>query len=167
MSIKKGEWIKVDYVGTFDDGTIFDSTDKSGSNPLKFQVGMGQLIKGFDDSVIGKTLGEEYSIKLEPAEAYGEYKEGLTQKVPKDQFPKDREPQPGMMLVVMGPQGQMLASIKKVEEDNVIIDLNHPMAGKVLNFKIKIVETNCEPDPPNVCGCGHQHSHDHDHGRCC
>ncbi|MFX1411353.1 MAG: peptidylprolyl isomerase [Promethearchaeota archaeon] len=167
MSIKKGEWIKVDYVGTFDDGTIFDSTEKSGGNPLKFQVGMGQLIKGFDDSVIGKNIGEEYTIKLKPAEAYGEYKEGLTQKVPKDQFPKDQEPQPGMMLVVMGPQGQMLASIKKIEEDDVIIDLNHPMAGKVLNFKIKIVETNCEPNPPNVCGCGTQHSHDHDHGGCC
>ncbi len=167
MAVKKGEWIKVEYIGTFDDGKVFDSTEQNEGLPLKFQVGEGQLIKGFDNSVIGKEPGEEYTIKLKPSEAYGEYKEGLTQKVPKDQFPKGPEPQSGMMLMAMGPQGQMLASIKSIEEDDVIIDLNHPMAGKVLNFKIKIVETNCEPDPPSMCNCGHDHSHNHDHGGCC
>lgn len=167
MAVKRGEWIKVEYIGTFDDGTVFDSTEKNEGLPLKFQVGEGQLITGFDNSVIGKEPGEEYTIKLKPSEAYGEYKEGLTQRVPKDQLPKGPEPQLGMMLMVMGPQGQMLASIKSIEEDDVIIDLNHPMAGKVLNFKIKIVETNCEPDTPNMCSCGHDHSHNHDHGGCC
>lgn len=167
MAVKRGEWIKVEYIGTFDDGTVFDSTEQNEGLPLKFQVGEGQLIKGFDNSVIGKEPGEEYIIKLKPSEAYGEYKEGLTQKVPKDQLPKGPEPQSGMMLMVMGPQGQMFASIKSIEEDDVTIDLNHPMAGKVLNFKIKIVETNCEPDPPSKCSCGHDHNHNHDHGGCC
>jgi FKBP-type peptidyl-prolyl cis-trans isomerase 2 len=89
-------------------------------------------------------------------------KEGMTQKVPRAQFPKGVDPQPGMMLMVMGPQGQMPASIKSIEEDSVIIDLNHPMAGKVLNFKIKIVETNSEPELPSACscGCGNEHSND-------
>ena len=119
MAVKKGEWIKVEYVGTFDDGTIFDSTEKNGGFPLKFQVGMGQLIKGFDDSVLNKKLGEEYEINLKPSEAYGEYKEGLIQKVPKSQFPKGYELQPGMMLMVNGPQGQIVASIKSIEEKNV------------------------------------------------
>ena len=154
MAVKKGEWIKVEYTGTLDDGTIFDSTGVNGGDPLKFQVGSGQLIKGFDESVQGKAIGEEYSIRLEPTEAYGEYKGGLTHKVPRDQFPKDAELHTGLMIMVSGPQGQMPASIKSIEEDEVIIDLNHPMAGKVLNFKIKIVETNCEPDPPSACGCG-------------
>ncbi|MHA1987543.1 MAG: FKBP-type peptidyl-prolyl cis-trans isomerase [Promethearchaeota archaeon] len=154
MSVKKGEWIKVEYTGTLDDGTIFDSTGANGGNPLKFQVGAGQLIKGFDESVVGKDIGDEFSIRLEPTEAYGDLKEGMTHKVPRDQFPKGVELQVGMMLMVQGPQGQMPASIKSVGEDEVSIDLNHPMAGKVLNFKIKIVETNCEPDPPSTCGCG-------------
>jgi FKBP-type peptidyl-prolyl cis-trans isomerase 2 len=167
MAIKKGEWIKVEYLGTLDDGTVFDSTEKSGGMPLKFQVGMGQLIKGFDDSVLNRKLGEEYQINLKPNEAYGEYKEGLIQKVPKDQFPKSSDLQPGMLLMVMGPQGQMLASIKSIEEEDVYIDLNHPMAGKNLNFKIKIVETNCEPEPLSECGCGCSHEHSHDHGNCC
>lgn len=154
MAIKIGEWVKVEYTGTLDDGTIFDSTGENINNPLKIQVGAGQIIKGFDESVLGKALGEEYSIRLEPSEAYGEYKGGLTHKVPKDQFPKSAELHPELKIMVTGPQGQMPASIKSIEEDEVLIDLNHPMAGKVLNFKIKIVETDCEPDPPSACGCG-------------
>jgi len=154
MAVKRGEWIKVEYTGTLDDGTIFDGTSENGGDPLKFQVGAGQLVKGFDESVQGKANGEEYSIRLEPSEAYGEYKGGLTHKVPRDQFPKGAELKPGLMIMVSGPQGQMPASIKSIEKDEVIIDLNHPMAGKVLNFKIKIVETNCEPEEPSACGCG-------------
>lgn len=159
MAVKKGEWIKVEYTGTLDDGTIFDGTGLNGGEPLKFQVGTGHLIKGFDESVQGKDLGEEFSIRLEPSEAYGELKEGMTQKVPRAQFPKGVELQPGLMLMVMGPQGQMPASIQSVGKDEIIIDLNHPMAGKVLNFNIKIVETNCEPDPPSACGCGCEPDH--------
>ncbi len=167
MAVKKGEWIKVEYEGTFDDGTVFDSTQMNGGTPLKFQVGVGQLIKGFDNSVINKNLGDEYSIRLEPSEAYGEHKEGMTQRVPKSQFPKGIDLQPGLMLMVMGPQGQIPASIKSIEEKEVIIDLNHPMAGKVLNFKIKIIETNCEPDPPSMCGCGCDCGPDNQNNSCC
>ena len=160
MSVKKGEWIKVEYEGTFDDGTVFDSTKMNGGAALKFQVGTGQLIKGFDNSVLDKNIGDEYAIRLEPSEAYGEQKEGMTQRVPKAQFPKGVDLQPGLMLMVAaGPQGQMPASIKSIEEEEVVIDLNHPMAGKVLNFNIKIVETNCEPDPPAACGCGCGNDH--------
>ncbi|MHA2008005.1 MAG: FKBP-type peptidyl-prolyl cis-trans isomerase [Promethearchaeota archaeon] len=166
MSVKKGEWIKVEYEGTFDDGTIFDSTDLNGGNPLKFQVGAGQLVKGFDESVMGKDIGEEYFIRLEPSDGYGEYKQGLTHKVPKDQFPKGAELHPGLMLMVTGPQGQMPASIKSIEENEVTIDLNHPMAGKVLNFKIKIVETGLEPEPMNACGCGCGHDQSQNDGCC-
>jgi FKBP-type peptidyl-prolyl cis-trans isomerase 2 len=165
MAVQEGEWIKVEYVGTFDDGTIFDSTELNGGIPLKFQVSRGQLIKGFDESVIGKNLGDTYTIRIEPSEAYGDRREGFTQKVPKEQFPEGVELQPGLMLMVMGPEGPTPASIKSIEEDHVIIDLNHPMAGKVLNFEIKIIETNCEPDPPTTCGCGC--GEDHNTNGCC
>ena len=162
MAIKEGDIIKVEYVGTFDDGSIFDSTEANGDNPLKFEVGAGQIIPGFDNSVVGKNVGDEFNIRLEPSEAYGEYKEGMTQSISKDQFPQ--EPKAGLMIMLMGPQGQPVpATIKEVEDDIVIIDSNHPMAGKILNFKIKVVETGCEPDPPHVCGCGHDHDHDHEH----
>lgn len=164
MAIKEGDIIKVEYTGTFDDGAIFDSTEINGSIPLKFEVGAGQIIPGFNNSVIGKSVGEEFDIRLEPSDAYGEYKEGMTQSISKDQFPPEQEPKVGLMILLMGPQGQPVpATIKEVEDDIVTIDLNHPMAGKVLNFKIKIIETGCEPDPPHACGCGHDHDHDHEH----
>jgi len=159
MGIKKGDIIKVQYTGTFDDGTVFDSSETHGK-PMKFQVGSGQLIKGFDSSVLGKDVGDEFSIKLQPAEAYGEYQEGMSQKVPRDQFPKGTEPEIGMMLQVMSPDGQAaIATITEVSEEDITLDLNHPMAGKVLNFKIKIIETGCEPDAPSECGCGCGHDH--------
>lgn len=164
MAIKKGDIIKVEYEGTFDDGQVFDSTEMNGGKPLKFQVGCGQLISGFDDSVIGKEVGDEYKIRLEPADAYGDYKEGMTQSIPKSQFPKDKKPEEGMMLVLLGPNNQPVpATIKEVKDDVIDIDLNHPMAGKTLNFKIKILETGCEPDPQNACGCGCGHDHEHQH----
>jgi len=159
MAIKKGDVIKVHYTGTFDDGTVFDSSETHG-NPLKFEVGAQKLIKGFDNSVIGKEVGDEYTIKLEPHEAYGEYNEAFTQPVPKGQFPTEPEPQRGMMLQLMGPDGNAtIASIKEVSDEFITIDLNHPMAGKTLNFNIKIVETGCKPDPPSACGCGCGHDH--------
>jgi FKBP-type peptidyl-prolyl cis-trans isomerase 2 len=164
MAIKQGDIIKVEYVGTFDDGKIFDSTEANGGIPLKFEVGAGQIIPGFDNSVLGKDIGDEFKIRLEPSEAYGNYKDGLTQSIAKEQFPPGQEPEQGLMIMLMGSQGQPVpATIKTVEDDIVTIDLNHPMAGKVLNFKIKIVETGCEPDPPHVCGCGHDHDHNHHH----
>jgi len=164
MAIKAGDIIKVEYVGSFDDGTIFDSTEINGSIPLKFEVGAEQIIPGFDNSVVGKSVGDEYDIRLEPSEAYGEYKEGIMQSIPKDQFPPEQEPEAGLMILLIGPQGQPVpATIKEVNDDIVTIDLNHPMAGKVLNFKIKIIETGCEPDPPHACGAGCSHDHNHEH----
>jgi FKBP-type peptidyl-prolyl cis-trans isomerase 2 len=164
MAIKKGDIIKVEYVGTFDDGSVFDSTQMNGGSPLKFEVGAGQLIPGFDNSVIGKSVGDEYNIRLNPSEAYGDYKEGMTQSISKDQFPPEQEPEVGLMILLMGPQGQPIpATIKGVDDDIVTIDLNHPMAGKVLNFKIKVVQTGCEPDVPHACDCGCNQTHNHDH----
>ncbi|MFX0023457.1 MAG: peptidylprolyl isomerase [Candidatus Hermodarchaeota archaeon] len=164
MAIKTGDIIKVEYIGTFEDGTVFDSTELNGGIPLKFEVGAGQIIPGFDNSVLGKSVGDKYDIRLVPSEAYGDYKEGMTQSISKDQFPAEQEPEPGLMILLLGPQGQPVpATIKEVNDDIVTIDLNHPMAGKVLNFNIKIIETDCEPDPPHTCGCGHDHDHDHNH----
>ncbi|MFX1389265.1 MAG: peptidylprolyl isomerase [Promethearchaeota archaeon] len=164
MAVKVGDIIKVEYIGTFDDGTIFDSTEMNGGNPLKFEVGAGQVISGFDNSVIGKSVGDKYDIRLEPSEAYGEYMDGMDQSIPKDQFPPEQKPEPGLMILLIGPQGQPVpATIKEVENDIVTIDLNHPMAGKVLNFNIEILETGCEPDPPHACGCGCGNDHNHEH----
>ena len=138
--IKKGDKIKVDYTGTFEDGTVFDTSE--GKHPLEFEAGSEQLIKGFSNAVIGMEKGQEKEIKLIPAESYGDVNPNMIKKVPRSQLPKDQEPKEGMMLALKTPDGhQFPARITEVTEEDITIDLNHPLAGKTLNFKIKVVET--------------------------
>ena len=138
--VTKGNKIKVDYTGTFDDGTVFDASEKHGQ-PLEFEAGSGQVIKGFDDAVLGMKKGQEKKIVIPPAEAYGELKAELRKKVPRKQLPQDQEPKVGMILAVGLPNGQQFpARIVAVTADDVTIDLNHPLAGKTLHFRIKVAE---------------------------
>ena len=142
MTVKKGDKIKVEYTGTLEDGTVFDSSEKHGQ-PLEFEVGSGQLIKGFDEAIIGMKKGEEKKITLPPSEAYGERNEQLIQKIPRENLPPEQEPQKGMMLMVGLPTGQQIpATITEVTDKEVIIDINPPLAGKTLKFKIKVIEAN-------------------------
>ena len=138
MAIKKGDKVKVDYTGTFEDGTVFDSSE--GKAPLEFEVGAGMVIKGFDSAVEGMEKGEEKDITIESKDAYGDVNPQLLQKVPRDKLPKDQEPKEGMMLALGTPDGkQMPAKITEVTDKEITIDLNHPLAGKTLKFKLKIV----------------------------
>jgi FKBP-type peptidyl-prolyl cis-trans isomerase 2 len=140
MPIKNGDKVEIDYTGTLDDGTVFDSSEKHGK-PLEFSIGAHQVIKGFEDAVVGMEKGQEKDIKLQPADAYGDPNPDLIKKVPKNQLPKDKTPEVGMTLVLGLPNGaQMPAKITEIADDTVTIDLNPPMAGKVLNFKIKVVD---------------------------
>lgn len=157
MAVEKGNEVTVDYTGSLEDGTVFDASEKHGQ-PLKFIAGGGQVIKGFDDAVLGMEKGEEKEITLQPAEAYGDPRPDMKKDIPRDQLPADPEPKEGMMLMVGLPTGQQLpARIDKVEGDNVTIDLNHPLAGKVLKFKIKIVDYGKAPEggcAGGTCGGG-------------
>jgi FKBP-type peptidyl-prolyl cis-trans isomerase 2 len=142
MPIKNGDKIKVDYEGKLDDGSVFDSSKHGDhSHPLEFEVGSGQIIKGFDEAVIGMEKDEEKEFKLTSAEAYGDINPELNKKVPRDKLPPGQEPKEGMVLALGTPDGKKIpARIIKVDEKDVTIDLNHPLAGKNLTFNIKIVE---------------------------
>ncbi len=136
--VQNGDKIKVHYTGTLDDGKQFDSSE--GREPLEFEVGSGQLIKGFDDAVVGMKIGDEKTIKLKPSEAYGEANPQLIQTLPFTPQP-NLDPKPGQMLSLQDPQGREIrALIKAVGEDTITLDLNHPLAGKNLNFKIRVIE---------------------------
>ena len=138
--VAKGNKIKVEYTGTLEDGTVFDSSKKHNS-PLEFIVGEGQLIKGFDDAVIGMKIGEEKEITLPPEEAYGQHNPEFVRDMPKNMFPENQEIKPGMIFMVDLQDGRQLpVRVTNVTEENVTIDLNPPLAGKTLIFKIKIVE---------------------------
>jgi FKBP-type peptidyl-prolyl cis-trans isomerase 2 len=140
MPLEKGNKVKIEYEGKLDDGTIFDSTEKTGE-PLEFEVGSKIVLESFEKEIIGMEEGDEKEFKLSPENAYGEYTEGLTKDLPRDQLPGDLEMKVGMILVMNLPEGiQIAAKIVKISDDIVTIDLNHPLAGKELNFRVKIIE---------------------------
>jgi peptidylprolyl isomerase len=153
--VKEGDVACVHYTGKLDSGEVFDSSKDR--DPLEFVVGSGQLIKGFDKAVIGMKKGDKKDIHLEPADAYGDRDDKRVQKVPREMLPKEPEPKEGMMLTISTPQGQMFpAKIEKIEKDMVTLDMNHPLAGKKLNFELEVVDIkeNKEKACEESCGCG-------------
>ena len=142
MGVKEGDKVKVEYTGKLEDGTIFDSSQHGEhSHPIEFVVGAHQVIPGFEDNVLGMEIDDEREFSIKPENAYGEHREELVREFPRSQIPLDKEPQEGMVLGMMTPDGrQMHATIKKVTPENITLDLNHPLAGKVLIFNIKLTD---------------------------
>ncbi len=161
-TVAKGDIVKVDYIGKFDDGEVFDSSRHGDhSHPLEFQVGSGQVINGFDNAVIGMKVGQSKNFSVDSKEAYGEYRGDMKKEIPRNALPKEQEPKVGMVLVMQTPHGQQFpAKIIKVGEKMVTIDLNHPLAGKKLNFEITIAGISDKFSEGD--SHGHHHGHDGD-----
>ena len=141
-TVQEGDTITVEYEGRLEDGTVFDSSEKY-EDPLEFTIGEGQLIKGFENAIIGMVIGQEKEIKLEPSEAYGQYNPEYVKKMPKDMFPENEEINAGMVYFLNLPDGrQYPVRVSEVEEETITIDLNPPLAGKTLVFKIKLLKIN-------------------------
>jgi FKBP-type peptidyl-prolyl cis-trans isomerase 2 len=135
--IENGKVVSVHYVGKFPDGEVFDSSE--GREPLQFQVGSGQLIPGFESAIIGKVVGDKVTANIAPEEGYGLVREDLIVSVPLDKMPGEVEV--GQALEAQGDNGQSAqVFVKEVNEDSVVIDGNHPLAGKDLVFEIEVVE---------------------------
>ena len=142
MTVKKGDKVQIEYVGTFDDGGVFDASKNHGK-PLEFEVGAGMVIPGLDEAMVGMKLNEEKKVRIEAERAYGAYREEMVQKVPKDAMPKGQEVKPGMMLGMTLPTGQQMpVLVKEVTDSEVILDMNHPLAGKDLTFTVTVVKIN-------------------------
>lgn len=136
---KKGDKVKVHYHGRLNDGTTFDSSQDR--PPLEFEVGSGMVIKGFDDGVTGMAVGEKKTISIPSEDAYGARQEEMVIEFPKTNFPPDIEPEIGMTLNMHSENGQELpVVITEVNEDIVILDANHPLAGQDLIFDIELVD---------------------------
>lgn len=143
--VRKGDTISVHYIGRFEDGSIFDSS--LNRDPLVFTVGAGQIIKGFDDAVVGMVKGEKKSITIGPDDAYGERSEELVFDVPLDNVPDGMKLEVGMMLQLRDDQGNPVpAVVAALTDTSVTMDCNHPLAGKTLMFDIQIVDTGLTPD---------------------
>jgi len=139
--VKQNDKVKVHYTGKLATGEVFDSSiDRE---PLEFQVGQGQLIPGFENGIIDMKVSEKKTIIIPASEAYGESREELIQEVPKDRLPQEIQPEVGMGLVSKAPDGSEIQLIvKEVKEDAIVVDGNHPLAGKELTFEIEVVSIN-------------------------
>ena len=137
MPIKTGDTVSVHYIGTFNDGTEFDRS-REGS-PLKFKVGSGMVIAGFDKAVMGHEVGDKFSVNIPAAEAYGEWQEEMLIPVPVERVPANIKPQVGMQLHMSNGQREFEVTVREVNETHVILDANHPMAGKDLNVALEVV----------------------------
>lgn len=140
---KKGDKVKVHYTGTLDDGTVFDSS--ADRDPLKFELGAGQLIPGFDAAVDGMSAGESCKVSIKAEEAYGPHRKEMVMDVPRTQLPADMEPEVGMRLQAGNGEEQFAVTVTGIGDENVTLDANHPLAGKDLNFEITLVEIEQEP----------------------
>ncbi len=138
--VKQNDTVKVHYTGKLTDGQVFDSSVERGE-PIEFTMGEGQLIPGFENGLIDMKVNEKKTINISKEEAYGEPREELIQEVPKSQLPEEIKPEVGMGLVSKSPDGQeMNLVVKEVKDESIVVDGNHPLAGKDLVFDLEVVE---------------------------
>jgi len=138
-TVKEGSTVSVYYVGTLDDGTVFDKSVKGTDKPFTFVVGSGSAIKGFDDAVLGMKAGETKKVHLTPDMAYGEYTQQLIQEFDKSIFGSDVDTlEINDTVYITSLNGVFPAKIHEIGKDSITLDLNHRLAGKNLNFEITV-----------------------------
>jgi FKBP-type peptidyl-prolyl cis-trans isomerase 2 len=139
QQVKAGDVVKVHYTGKLTTGEQFDSS--AGREPLEFTVGAGQMIKGFDAAMPGMALGEKKTINIPAADAYGERTEEAIIQFPKENVPADMKLEAGMQLTLSNQAGQPIpVVVVEVQEEVIVLDANHFLAGKELIFDIELVE---------------------------
>lgn len=137
--VKQNDTVKVHYTGKLTDGQVFDSSE--GKDPIEFTLGQGQLIPGFEKGLIDMKLNEKKTINIPVDEAYGQPREDLVQEVDKNQLPPEIQPEVGMGLVSKTPDGrEMNLLVAEVKDSTIVVDGNHPLAGKDLIFDLEVVE---------------------------
>jgi peptidylprolyl isomerase len=140
-AVTEGSIIQVHYKGTYVSGEEFDSS-YSRNQPITVTVGAGQLLSGFDDALVGMTVGETKHISLNKEQAYGDRNPNAYAAVPKKNFPDQfvASLEKGATIPLTDPEGNnVLGTVETINEESVIFDMNHPMAGKDLEFDIEVV----------------------------
>jgi len=148
--VENGMFVSVDYKGSLGNGEVFDSS--YGRQPLEIHA--GQLIKGFENELLGMAVKEKKVFTLDPEDAYGQRDENLTQSFARSEVPAEMNPKIGMTVGLYTPDGhQVPARITHVDDDKLTLDLNHPLAGESLTFEIEVVDISDTPTQTQM-GCG-------------
>jgi FKBP-type peptidyl-prolyl cis-trans isomerase 2 len=143
--VKDGQLVSLHYTLSGTDGKVIESS--KGKEPLKYIHGKRMMIPGLEKELNGMKVGGEKHVTVKPEDAYGPVNKNAFQEVSKEKIPADGL-KVGAMLTGQGPQGQpMQARVHEVKEKTVVVDLNHPMAGKTLVFEVKVVDIQPAPPP--------------------
>lgn len=139
VEAKEGDTVKVHFIGTLQDGTIFGSTNED--EPFEFTIGEKKVLPKFEDAVVGMNEGDSKAISISPEDAYGERNETLVMTVEKSDIPSHITPEVGKKIRVRLANGDMaILTVLDISKDKVTFDGNDPLAGKELSFEINLLE---------------------------
>ncbi|SRR6056297_1161956 len=136
--VKSGDTVRIHYTGTLSDGSVFDSSE--GRDPLEFTVGSGQIIPGLDKALPEMEVGEKKRVEVASDEAYGPVQDEAKQAVPRSEIPEDIPLEVGLQLQARNENGEVMPlTVVELSDEAVVLDANHPLAGKDLTFDIELV----------------------------
>lgn len=175
MKIEKHAVVGMEYTLTDGEGNTLDTS--VGREPLVYVQGVGAIIPGLENHMEGKQVGDKFKVEIAPKDAYGERNDSMLQEIPKEHF-GEQEVEVGQQFQVMTAQGAHIITVVEVQEASVIVDGNHPMAGKTLFFDIEVKEVRAATEEElasfkNEGGCGSgcsgcgSHGDDDEEGGCC
>ena len=156
MKIAENTVVLIDYKLTDNDGAVIDTSE--GAGPLAYLQGAGNIIEGLEDALLGKEAGDNVQASIEPAKAYGERNEDMRQEVPKELFGGVDNIEIGMQFESETDQGPVMVTVIEINDEMVVVDGNHPLAGTHLNFDVTIREVR-EASEEEL-----QHGHVHGEG---
>jgi FKBP-type peptidyl-prolyl cis-trans isomerase SlyD len=160
MKIGKGNVVGLDYSLHLGDGEVVDRSDPG--EPLTYLHGEGQIVPGLETALEGMGVGDQKKVVVAPGDGYGDHDPRGIQEVPREAFPADFQPQVGMELTAEGPNGEPVPfSIREVKPASIVIDLNHPLAGKTLHFDVTVREVRAATSEELEHGHAHgPHGHE-------
>ena len=159
MKATQDRVVSLHYTLTDDHGLLLDSS--RGRDPLAYLHGHGHIIQGLESALEGREAGFSGSVQVPPTDAYGEYDPQGVFEAPRDQFPPGEDIQAGMRVQAEGPQGTVNFTVLSANDQGVVLDANHPLAGKTLNFEVELLEVR-EATTQELAH-RHVHAHGHDH----
>jgi len=157
QKVENGKFVTVEYKGMMEDGEVFDSTE--GRDPMELQVGAGQIIKGFEEALLDMELNEKKEFTVAPVDGYGTRDENNLHTFSREEVPAEMNPQVGEIIGLQTPDGQQIpAKVAKFDENELVVDLNHPLADQTLTFEVEVVGINDTPtqmaEGCDTEGCG-------------
>lgn len=159
MEITDGTVVAMDYALKDDEGTVLDQSQPD--QPLTYLHGHKNIIPGLESALTGKTVGDTVDVRVAPEDGYGEPNPALEQVVPRDRFQGIESLEVGMQFQASTDQGPISVRVVKVEDDDITVDGNHPLAGKHLNFNVTIQDIRAGTEEEIA------HGHIHQGGGCC